>query len=196
MPRFRRPIMPPRRRFPPPHRRPIRRRAAAIALDKLREAHTLLAQGKAKEAAAIFSQLADAAAKRGIPRAAQLYLQTGRALIAAKAVESGLDHIRQGLTLMAETNQLVRLPNVSRRILAELRDHGLVEAAGVLEAEIQTLLSKHGLSLATTADFSRKRNLPTKCPYCGGNVHPDEVEWIRQQQAICAYCGSQLIENQ
>lgn len=196
MPRFRRPILPPRRRFPPPHRRPIRGRGAKIALDKLREAHTLLAQGKAEEAAAIFSQLAKAAAKRGIPRAAQLYLQAGRAIIAAEDVESGLNHIRQGLTMMAETNQMARLPNVSRRILNELRDHGLVEEAKVLETEIQTLLSKHGLSLATSADLTVKRNLPAKCPYCGGNVHPDEVEWVRQQQAMCAYCGSRLTENQ
>ncbi len=195
MPRFRRPILPPRRRFPPPHRRPIRRRAAKIVVEKLQAAHTLLAQGESKEAAAIFSELADAAAKRGIPRAAQLNLQAGRALIEAEEAISGLDRIRQGLTLMAETNQLARLPNVGRRILTELRDKGLDAEAAAIESEIQTLLSKHGLTLAATEGSVDKRSLPSKCPYCGGNVHPDEVEWIEQQQAMCAYCGSRLTGN-
>ncbi len=195
MPRFRRPILPPRRRFPPPRRRPIRRLAAKIVVEKLQAAHTLLAQGKSKEAAAIFSELADTAAKRGIPRAAQLNLQAGRALIEAEDVKAGLDRIRNGLTLMAETNQMTRLPNVGRRILTELRDKELDAEAAAIESEIQTLLSRHGLTLAATVDTIDKRSLPAKCPYCGGNVYPDEVEWIESQQAVCAYCGSRLTDN-
>jgi len=195
MPRFRRPILPPRRRFPPLHRRPIRRRAAKNVVEKLQAAHSLLAQGKSKEAAAIFSELADAAAKRGIPRAAQLNLQAGRALIEAKEVKSGMDRIRQGLTLMAETNQITRLPNLARRILTELRDKGLPAEAAAIESEIQSLLSKHGLTLAAAVDSADKRSLPAKCPYCGGNVHPDEVEWFQQQHAMCAYCGSRLTDH-
>jgi hypothetical protein len=195
MPRFRRPILPPRRRFPLPYRRPIRRRAAKIALERLRTAHTLLAQGKPKEAAAIFIELADAALQRGIPRAAQLNLQAGGALIAAKEIESGLDRIRQGLTLMADTNQVTRLPNAGRRIIEELRNQGLTNEAAAIESEIQTLLSKHGLTLAAAAGATNKQSLPAKCPYCGGNVHPDEVEWINQQQAMCSYCGSHLAGN-
>ncbi len=195
MPRFRRPILPPRRRFPPPYRPPIRRRAAKIVVEKLQAAHALLAQGKSLEAAAIFSELADAAAKRGIPRAAQLNLQSGRALIEAEEVKSGLNRIRQGLMLMAETNQIARLPNLGRRILTELRDKGLPAEAASIECEIQSLLSKHGLTLAANAGSADRRSLPAKCPYCGGNVHPDEVEWFEQQHAMCAYCGSRLSDN-
>ncbi len=192
MPRFRRPLPPPLQRFPPRHIRPIRQRAAKIALDRLQKAHALLAQGKPEEAAAIFSELADAAAARGLPRAALINLQAGRAFLAADEVETGLERIRHGLTMMASTGQVVRMPNISRRILAELRGRGLKEEAQAMEAEIQKLLSKHGLSLAMAVDAADEGRLPAKCPYCGGNVQPDEVEWLQHQQAACAYCGSQL----
>ena len=194
MPRFRRPILPPRRRFPGSHRRPLQRRAAKIAIGRLKEAHSLLAQGKPKEAAVIFCELADAATRHGIPRAAQLNLQAARALIAAGEIEPGLDRIRQGLSLMAEMKQFARLPNVCRRILDELEEQGLTKEAGLIETEIQTLLSKHGLSLAAAVSIKDKPNLPVKCPYCGGNVQIEEVEWLDRQQAMCAYCGSRLAE--
>jgi hypothetical protein len=160
----------------------------------LRKAHSLLEEGKPDEAAAIFCELADAATKRGIPRSAQLNLQAARALIAAGKVEPGLDRIRQGLSLMAKMRQFARLPNVCRRILDDLKEQGLVKEAGGIEAEIQALLSEHGLSLATPASIGDKRNLPAKCPYCGGNVHPEEVDWLDSKQAMCAYCGSRLDE--
>jgi DNA-directed RNA polymerase subunit RPC12/RpoP len=191
MPRFRRPVMP-FRRFPPRPRRPLRQRAARIAVDRLRMAHSLLEQGKSREAAAIFSEIADAAADRGIPRAAVLNFQAGRAFIAANDVETGLVQIRHGLEMMASTGQVARLPNIGRRILAELRQRGLIEEAQAIEAEIQTLLSNHGLSLAMAVNTADEGRLPAKCPYCGGNVQPDEVEWLQHQQAVCAYCGSRL----
>lgn len=192
MPRFRRPLPPPLRRFPLRRRRPIRQRVVNIALDRLQKAHALLAQGKPKEAAAIFSELADAAAARGLPRAALLNLQAGRAFLDANEVETGLERIRRGLTIMAATGHVVRLPNISRRVLTELRERGFQEEALAMEAEIQKLLSEHGLSLAMAVDAADEGSLPSKCPYCGGNVLPDEVEWLQHQQATCAYCGSRL----
>jgi hypothetical protein len=36
--------------------------------------------------------------------------------------------------------------------------------------------------------------LPAKCPQCGGNVLPDEIEWVDEHSAICDYCGS-LIQS-
>ncbi len=32
--------------------------------------------------------------------------------------------------------------------------------------------------------------LPPECPNCGGNVHPDEIEWTDSHSAVCDYCGS------
>jgi DNA-directed RNA polymerase subunit RPC12/RpoP len=191
MSRFRRPMMPPFRGFPPRPRRPLRQRAARIAMDRLRTAHSLLEQGKPQEAAAIFAEIADAAANRDIPRAAAINLQAGRAYIAANDVETGLEQIRHGLEMMASTGQVARLPYIGRRVLAELRERGLVEEAQAIEAEIQSLLSKHGLSLAKDIDTTDEGRLPVKCPYCGGNVQPNEVEWLRHQ-AVCDYCGSRL----
>jgi hypothetical protein len=37
--------------------------------------------------------------------------------------------------------------------------------------------------------------LPTHCPACGAAVRPDEVEWLDDVTAECAYCGSPVREE-
>ena len=151
-----------------------------------------MAQGKAAEAAAIFDELAEDASKHGLPRAPQLYLQAGRAWIEAGEVEKSTQRLQTGLKLMGRMGQFRRLPVVSHRVLTELRNLGLTEQAKAIEDEIQGILAEHGLSLTTAPSPRRQPRLPAKCDYCGGNVIPNEVDWIDEHYASCVYCGSIL----
>jgi hypothetical protein len=194
MPSFRRRPFPRRRRPFPPGRRIPRDLppAARESLRRLKKAHELMAQGQHAGAAVIFDDLAEAGAKRGIHRAPQLYLQAGRAWIEAGEIERGFQRINTGFDLMNEMRQLQRLPIVAQRIITELTSRGLTDHAATLEDKVESMLAAHGLSLAAVSSRVTKRQLPAKCPYCGGNIRPDEVEWFDNQQASCAYCGSLL----
>jgi hypothetical protein len=37
--------------------------------------------------------------------------------------------------------------------------------------------------------------LPTHCPSCGAALRPDEIEWLDESTAECAYCGSPVREH-
>jgi NAD-dependent SIR2 family protein deacetylase len=65
----------------------------------------------------------------------------------------------------------------------------------LLETEIDNLLSAAGLPLAGDMSAISQRRLPPKCPYCGGTVHPGEVEWINDTAAECDFCGSVIEEG-
>lgn len=194
MPIYRRRPFLRRRRLTPLGRRPPRHLppAARKALRHLKKAHKLMEEGQPAEAAAIFDELAHEASKRGIPRAPQLYLQAGRAWIEAGKVEDGMQRLQDGLKLMSKMEQLNRLQRIGQRILAELRSRGLTEQAAALEPEIQSILAVHGLSLTAVPGSVAAPRLPAKCRYCGGNVLPDEVEWVDTHRASCVYCGSLL----
>ena len=151
-----------------------------------------MAQGQPAQAAAIFDQLAEDASKHGIPRAPQLYLQAGRAWMEAGEIEQSIQRLQTGLNLMERMGQLRRLPIVGHRVLNEMRNRGLTEQAKAMEDEIQAILGKHGLSLTTDFRPRSHPRLPAKCNYCGGNVIPNEVDWIDEHYASCVYCGSIL----
>ena len=167
--------------------------ATREALRQLKQAHELMDQNQPAKAAVIFDELAEEGAKRGIPRAPQLYLQAGRAWIEAGEIERGVQRLDTGLDLMGRMKQLRRLPVVSQRILTELRERDLTDQAAAFETKMNTILAAYGLSLAAVSTRIEKPRLPAKCTYCGGNVLPDEVEWFDNHQASCTYCGS-LIE--
>jgi hypothetical protein len=152
-------------------------------------------QNQPVKAAVIFDGLAEEGAKRGIPRAPQLFLQAGRAWIEAGEIERGVQRLDTGLDLMGRMKQLRRLPVVSQRILTELKELGLTDQAVAFEAKINSMLAAYGLSLAAASTRIEKPRLPAKCAYCGGNVIPDEVEWFDNRQASCTYCGSLIEPN-
>jgi len=151
-----------------------------------------MGQGQAAQAAAIFDKLAEDASKHGLPRAPQLYLQAGRAWIEAGEVEKSIQPLQTGLKLMGIMGQFRRLPVVSHRVLTEMRNLGLTEQAKEIEDEIQGILATHGLSLTSAFSPRSQPRLPTKCNCCGGNLIPDEVDWIDEHHASCVYCGSIL----
>jgi hypothetical protein len=188
----------------PPPRRPYRRRfplgrpprpAARKALQRLRKAHALIAQGEFEQAARILSELANAAAKRGIDRAPNLALQAARAWFEAGEIERGMHMIRMALQYMHRVGALRKLHQVSGRVLSELRSRGLTEEAAAIEVEIKEMLAGVDVSGFQIPQPSKTAHLPAQCPHCGGNVRSDEVDWIDAHSATCNYCGSVLVQE-
>lgn len=165
--------------------------ATSRVLRRLSMAHELMLQGDPRAAAVIFEEVADAAEARRIPRASQLNLQAGRAWVESGEVERGIKRLHHGLELMRVYAQTERLAAIGRRVIEELNRRGYLTEAQSLEAFMTEVAPGTVLSTAMAEAQPRVR-LPGKCPYCGGHVRPDEVEWIAEARALCDYCGSVL----
>ena len=179
-------------------RRPSRRLGSRAryrpGLRRLKLAHKLMESEDFSRAGVVFEELGLAALRRGIPRASQLFLQAGKAHIKAGNSPKGTELLLKGIRVMVKIGQIKRLPFVGKRILDGLRELGMDKEYLILESEINQLLSSMDLSLAHEEDTPSPAKLPPKCPYCGGTVHPNEVEWINEYSVMCDFCGSVVEE--
>jgi hypothetical protein len=148
-----------------------------------------MSTGSYGEAASAFEQLARAAEARGGPRAPFFYIQAGRARVMAGQVAGGLEYIERGLGLFAARGQSGRVFNVGNRVAGELNLRGLGRESQQITAYVKTLLPNFDASQEAQKQSARQP-LPTHCPGCGAPVRPDEVEWLDNVTAECAYCGS------
>jgi hypothetical protein len=179
----RRPLRPLREGMRPGHRPP----------QELIRAHQMMESGNYQGAAEQFEAIARIAESRGGPRVPQLHLQAGRARLLAGQNETGLAHVKHGLSLLAQRGDWPHLHRAGNRALAELNQRGLTAEA----EEISDFLKAN-----LPGDFVPPRNitpakkpvLPTHCPSCGGALRPDEVDWLDEDTAECAYCGSPVRE--
>lgn len=169
--------------------RPLRRGFVPQVPPLLQRANQMLANGRYAEAADAFESLATAAQARGGPRAPLFLLQAGRARILDGKTEAGLAQVKQGLSLLAGRADWPGLHRAGTRVLAELRERGLVGEAVEIEAWLQATLPAMPAGFAGRGP-AQKPQLPTHCPSCGGALRPDEVEWLDEVTAECAYCGS------
>jgi hypothetical protein len=158
----------------------------------LLRSNELLAAGNFAEAAAGLEQLARAAEGRRGRRAAQLYLEAGRARILGGEDKAGFVLMERGLRLLAASGAALHLARAGRRVIAELSARGLNGEA----EQIRKLLVDMGvptLERIPEADRPETRPvLPIHCPGCGAPVHPDEVEWLDAVTAECEYCGTPM----
>lgn len=170
-------------------RRQIRRTLAPDVPPILQRANNLLDKGEYLRAAEAFEQLADTAEKRGGPRAPMFFLQAGRAHLLAGNHAAAVDHFQHGLGLFAERGQGGKVMLAGARILAELNQRGLKKEAEELKAFLHELLPGP-INFHEGAAPAKRPVLPTHCPSCGAALRPDEVEWLDDVTAECAYCGS------
>ncbi len=171
--------------------RPIRRMFAPDIPPLLQHANQWMAAGNYAQAAGAFEQLARAAEARGGPRAPFFYIQAGRARMMAGQTAGGLEYLERGLGLFAARGQAGRVMNVGQRIAGELNQRGLSKEAKQIADYIKSLLPdfKPGGMEAAPA---KRPPLPTHCPGCGAPMRPDEIEWLDDATAECAYCGSSV----
>ncbi|HXF86488.1 MAG TPA: zinc ribbon domain-containing protein [Anaerolineales bacterium] len=160
----------------------------------LQEANLALDKGDFGRAAELFEQIAHVAEGRGGPRAPLFYLQAGRARLLAGQIHLGIPSLQRGLDLLAQRKQFPRLRSIGTRLIAELNEHGLRDEATAIEAWLRSVLPSMP-SFDVQSPHAKHPSLPTHCPSCGAPLKPDEVEWLDEFTAECAYCGSPIRED-
>lgn len=169
-------------------RRHIRKTLSQEVPPILQEANFVFDKGEYGRAGELFERIAETAAARGGPRAPLFYLQAGRARILAGQTALGMPSLKRGLELFAQHEQFLRLQSSGARVVSELNQRGLRNEASEIATWLKTVLPS-----ATSFDLPAKRpTLPTHCPSCGAGVRADEVEWLDEVTAECAYCGSPI----
>jgi hypothetical protein len=118
-------------------------------------------------------------------------IQAGRARLLAGQPDSALENIERGFGLLAAGGRLRRLARLGNRLVAEFRQRGYAAESQKLVDYLENLSPGFGAEQASAAP-ARQAPLPTHCPGCGAPVHPDEVEWLDDVTAECAFCGSPL----
>jgi hypothetical protein len=175
-------------------RRQIRKTLAQNVPPILQEANFAFDKGEYGRAAELFEQIAQTATARGGPRAPLFHLQAGKARILAGQTSLGMPSLKRGLELLAQRKQFPKLHQLGTRVIAELNERGLKEEASEIETWFQTI-SFSMPSIDSPEAPAKRPILPTHCPSCGAAVRPDEVDWLDEITAECAYCGSPLREQ-
>ena len=175
-------------------RRQIRKTLAANVPPILQEANFAFDKGEYGRAAELFEQIAQTADGRGGPRAPLFHLRAGRARILAGQTQLGMPSLKRGLEILFQRKQIPQLQKAGSRVLAELNEQGLTNEAAEIEAWLKTILPSMP-SLETKEVLTKRAILPTHCPSCGAGLRPDEVEWLDDVTAECAYCGSPVREE-
>lgn len=169
-------------------RRHIRKTLAQDVPPILQEANFAFDKGEYGRAGELFEQIAQTAAARGGSRAPLFYLQAGRARILAGQTSLGMPSLKHTFELLARQRRPLRLHQIARRVITELSERGLEREA----AELESWLNDASPSAPPMGVPTKRPVLPTHCPSCGAGVRPDEVEWLDDATAECAYCGSPL----
>lgn len=169
--------------------RPPGRGFARAVPPLLRRGNQLMEAGDFLGAASAFEQLARAAEARGGTRAPFFYLQCGRAQLAAGQKAEAVQSLERGLGIFSARGQTVKLAFVADRLVADLGRRGLTEEARLIAAYLKGLLPNY-VPGSSVSGVSAHPVLPTHCPGCGAPVRPDEVEWLDDATAQCAYCGT------
>ena len=169
-------------------RRHIRKTLAPDVPPVLQEANFAFDKGEYGRAGELFEKMAETTAARSGPRASLFYLQAGRARVLAGQTALGMPSLKRGLELLAQLDQPGRLYQAGQRVVAELNERGLQKEATIIGDWLETVLP----SAPAEALAPPKLSLPAHCPACGAGVRPDEVEWLDEKTAGCAYCGTPL----
>ncbi len=197
----RRPLRPrpnrPRFPFIPPPGVFRRRRPALEATQRdLVQANRLLETGQASEAGEIFVKVSRLAEQHGmLRRAAHLGARAAYAFMVGQALSRAMEEARRAIELSVQVGDLVQAVQLAQRILSNLESQGHQAEAQKLRGEFDAQLSRLGVSLSGVsqgAPAPTRGSLPAQCPSCLGPVQPDEVEWVAQDGAQCAYCGTIL----
>lgn len=169
-------------------------RSGRRAPQELILANQMMESGNYQGAAEQFETLARLAASRNGRHTPQFYLQAGHARILAGQNEAGMTNLKQGMSMLANRAAWRRFYNAGHRIVNELNQLRLKDEANEILDLLSTKLPGNFIAPNNVIP-ARKPILPTHCPSCGGVVRPDEVEWLDDITAECAYCGSPVREE-
>ncbi len=103
---------------------------------------------------------------------------------------AAIEILERGLGLFAARGQFAKVMNFGTRVAGELNQRGFSKEAAQISGYVKTLVP--ALSAADAGGTAKRPLLPTRCPGCGAPIRPDEVEWIDELTASCAYCGTSV----
>jgi hypothetical protein len=152
------------------------------------EANRLYQIGDYAGAASLYegaAERAKIARPRQVPR---LLIEAGRARLLAGQIEDGLHLTERGLQVLVEQQRWADLHRLGSLVEGGLRLQGFIQQADELQRWIQQTLGQQ--SVSQPGSHVQRVSLPEKCPYCGGNLDPREVEWVSENTVECAYCAS------
>jgi DNA-directed RNA polymerase subunit RPC12/RpoP len=157
----------------------------------LKRAHKLLEDGDHQRASEILQSLARGAEDKGmLQQAPNLYIQAARAKFLAGDETAGTQLLNQGLEIFARNKRWPALARMGNRVLSELEKLGYPniakDVAMWLSETLPEPIESYRLSSLTRV------KMPLKCPYCGGTIRPDEIEYLDRDTAECPYCGSAI----
>jgi hypothetical protein len=156
------------------------------------QAHRLFAAGKYSESASMLENLANTARAGNLPRAPRLFFQAARANWHANQVAHGMDLLHIALDLLAAAGALDIAVQIASLATAELNSLGHKQEADSVREYVSKIPGWQEAAAEPPEDDKPKPVLPTHCSQCGAVVRPDEVDWIDEITAACAYCGSPM----
>jgi len=157
----------------------------------LKKANVLFEQGKYKDAAHLFEELAEKATARNLPPAPHLYVRSGRAYLLDGNINTAVSLFIKGFSIFASQKRWGELQRVCNRVIEDLRQQKRDKEANDLQAWVKNHMAESEASISE--GFEKKRPpLPLKCDSCGAAIHPDEVEWIDDNTIECNYCGNMI----
>lgn len=166
--------------------------AGLSSLDLLILANQEVDQGNCLEAAQIYDYLGASFSGKQYSRAAYIFLQAGRAFVQGNQPKHAMDCFKMGLSMLSQANRTQLMLQVGSRIVGDLNYRGLRNEAQLVTNWLDALnggsIQSFGRPV-TSFDPTRPR-LPLKCPFCKGNLLPDEMDWLDTNTAECPYCGS------
>ncbi len=172
-------------------RRHIRKTLSQNVPPVLQEANFAFNKGEYGRAGELFENIAKTTDARGGRRAPIFHLQAGRARVLAGQVKLGMPSLKRGLELIAQRGEVHKLHRTATRLISDLQSRGLTNEAAEIVVLLDELLRVMPAMEAKTF-VSKSPSLPTYCPSCGAGLRPDEVEWLDEVTAQCAYCGSPI----
>ena len=168
-------------------RRHIRKTLSQNVPPVLQEANFTFDKGEYGRAAKLYEDIAKTADARGGLRAPLFHLQAGRSRVYAGQTQLGLPSLKRGLELFALRGQMHKLHQAGDRLIADLKARGLHTEAAEMDSWLKQFSSSQP---GSESQAVHKADLPTHCASCGASIRPDEVEWLDESTAECAYCGS------
>lgn len=159
-------------------------------LQRLRLAHARREAGDYRTAADEFHALAERGEADGIPRSVQAFVLAGQSYLLAGQHDEGVADLQRSVQGAARFGQLPRLAAASTRIAAELRADGFGQEADAFLGMVASAGQQPLAAQPSAGPVHATPRLPTKCPSCGGTIHPGEAEWVDERSIACEYCGS------
>lgn len=179
-----------------PARPPVFPREMDAARGDLARAHESMRSGDYVTAQEMFVRVAALAAGHQLHRrAGHLYAQSARAALAAGNVAQAAAHADKALAAFVRSGDMPLTVDIINRLADHFEKKGHKDEADVLREKLTARLLEINVDpemVQTRPVAEKPRELPAQCDACLGPVRPDEVQWLNETSASCAYCGNTL----